>query len=561
MKHLISILVLVALVATLGMAGEQKVAKVRPPQAFTGDEPAAIGPLPQTALAKPTAAPGTELVQTYYDFGSNGGGVHNLINFGDGTLVLGRMMALDAAYTSRGSYYSYFDGSSWTTPARIEGVRRGYNCIDQFKDFGGIEVNISHVGMEVNVDGAKGQGAWSSSLTGGTSGNQWPRMAAGGGTYVHVVASNAATTYYRSTDGGVTFDKKDDTTVYHGTYSGAEGYDIAAQGAKVGIVVGERSNMTVLLSTNNGDTWSEQTIWTIHPDSGKLAQGATELIPDGSVAAIFDNDGNFHIVSGSYLGIGDSTWTEQTFYSLTAPVRHWSQATGWQNIAFPPNDTLIVPQGGGVGRDGGIASQVDIGVGAGKNLYVTYESVVPIKDDSAGYVDHIFALASTNGGTAWSAPKDLTPDPGFSYQFAMLADLVDANLHIVYNASVTAGNSVQGQFAARLTPVMYLKVPASSLTAVKETATGIANKYTLDQNFPNPFNPTTNINFTLANSGNVKLTVFNVLGQEVATLLNGYKSAGSYTVDFNASTLSSGVYFYALTAGSFTDVKKMVLMK
>jgi hypothetical protein len=59
----------------------------------------------------------------------------------------------------------------------------------------------------------------------------------------------------------------------------------------------------------------------------------------------------------------------------------------------------------------------------------------------------------------------------------------------------------------------------------------------------------------------VKLTVYNVLGQEVATLVNGYKNAGSYAAQFNASKVSSGVYFYTLTAGSFTDVKKMVLLK
>jgi hypothetical protein len=561
-KKTVTVLMMLVLVSALALAGQQKVAKVGPRKAITGDEPARISSVQRTSLAKPTAAPGTELTTTYYDYGSNGGPCHNLINYGDGTLSLGRMIAADAGYTTRGTYYAYFDGSTWTSPLRIESVKRGWGNIDQFKDVSGIEVTVAHAGLAVNVDGAKGQGSWTEALTGGTNGTSWPRMATGGGTYVHIIASNTGVKphYTRSADGGSTFEEND-SLIYHGTMTGGDNYDIAAQGSKVGIVIGNQTDLTVLLSSDNGNTWSEQTIWTIHADSGALPYNTTELVPDGGLAAIFDNSGNFHVVSGSYLGIGDSVNTEATYYSLQAPIRHWSEATGWHDIAFPPQDTLIVsgPEAGA--RNGDIASEPDIAVDASNHLYVVYASTVPILDDSSHYVTHIFALASTDGGTTWGTTHDVTPDAGFSAQFPSMADLVDANLHIVYNASAFAGNSVQGTFAAVPTPVMYLEVPANSLTAVKETGSGIAKKYSLDQNFPNPFNPTTNINYTLANAGNVKLTVYNVLGQEVATLVNGYKNAGSYAAQFNASKVSSGVYFYTLTAGSFTDVKKMVLLK
>ncbi|MBU2447260.1 MAG: T9SS type A sorting domain-containing protein [Bacteroidetes bacterium] len=90
-------------------------------------------------------------------------------------------------------------------------------------------------------------------------------------------------------------------------------------------------------------------------------------------------------------------------------------------------------------------------------------------------------------------------------------------------------------------------------------------EFTLSQNYPNPFNPSTKIQYSLRNAGFVSLKVFNLLGREVATLVNSNQEAGSYTVPFNTSeaklNLASGVYFYRLEAGSFVSTKKLILMK
>jgi len=80
-------------------------------------------------------------------------------------------------------------------------------------------------------------------------------------------------------------------------------------------------------------------------------------------------------------------------------------------------------------------------------------------------------------------------------------------------------------------------------------------------NYPNPFNPSTNIRFELPRASNVTVKVFNLLGQVVASILSEHKEAGVYTVPFNASSLSSGVYFYRVEAGNFVDVKQMLLIK
>ena len=94
-----------------------------------------------------------------------------------------------------------------------------------------------------------------------------------------------------------------------------------------------------------------------------------------------------------------------------------------------------------------------------------------------------------------------------------------------------------------------------------EHQNGAPQTYALSQNYPNPFNPSTKIDFTIPASSQVQLKVYNMLGQEVATLINGALTAGSHTATFDASRLSSGVYLYKLTAGSFVTTKKMVLVK
>jgi Secretion system C-terminal sorting domain len=85
--------------------------------------------------------------------------------------------------------------------------------------------------------------------------------------------------------------------------------------------------------------------------------------------------------------------------------------------------------------------------------------------------------------------------------------------------------------------------------------------FNLEQNYPNPFNPSTKINYSVPEAGNVKLAVYNIVGEEVAVLVNGYTQAGSFDVTFNASNLPSGVYLYKLQSANSVQTKKMILLK
>ncbi|HTO92921.1 MAG TPA: T9SS type A sorting domain-containing protein, partial [Bacteroidota bacterium] len=99
------------------------------------------------------------------------------------------------------------------------------------------------------------------------------------------------------------------------------------------------------------------------------------------------------------------------------------------------------------------------------------------------------------------------------------------------------------------------------ITGVSPVPSGEPLKFALEQNYPNPFNPSTEIAFTIPKASQVELNVYNVLGQQVATLVNGPMAAGSHAVTFNAANLASGVYFYRLQAGSLATTQKMLLMK
>jgi glucuronoarabinoxylan endo-1,4-beta-xylanase len=101
----------------------------------------------------------------------------------------------------------------------------------------------------------------------------------------------------------------------------------------------------------------------------------------------------------------------------------------------------------------------------------------------------------------------------------------------------------------------------SYITTDVENLVELPTKFELMQNYPNPFNPTTVISYSVLSRGNVTLRVYNILGQEVRTLVNQVQAPGTYQVNFNASDLSTGMYIYQIQAGSFVSSKKMMLVK
>jgi hypothetical protein len=154
----------------------------------------------------------------------------------------------------------------------------------------------------------------------------------------------------------------------------------------------------------------------------------------------------------------------------------------------------------------------------------------------------IGVFVSTDGGGNWQDFNDGLPDA-----------VQGMDLNITYTNNVirvmTHGN---GGYERKL---------LSQIPTGLEQAPIVASSFKLEQNYPNPFNPSTTISWQLQVDAFVSLKVYDVLGNEVASLVNEEKPAGIYEVEFDASTLSSGTYFYRLEAGSFVQTRKMILLK
>ena len=148
-------------------------------------------------------------------------------------------------------------------------------------------------------------------------------------------------------------------------------------------------------------------------------------------------------------------------------------------------------------------------------------------------------LQSTDAGTSWTNKVNYAV-------FDSTNTVIDVTIAPSGAVYVCAGNSVIYSNAALTNVLADPKVP---------------QEYSLGQNFPNPFNPATTISYQLPVRSNVRLTVYNILGKEIATLVSKVMEPGYYSVRFDASALSSGLYFYRLQSDKYTEVKKMMLIK
>ncbi len=161
------------------------------------------------------------------------------------------------------------------------------------------------------------------------------------------------------------------------------------------------------------------------------------------------------------------------------------------------------------------------------------------------YNDNVVAAAGLGG-------ISISNDGGFNWS--------DASTGLTDMSCYSLGISGTFMFIGTLGGVWYRPL-SEIITSVNEKHNVIPNEYSLYQNYPNPFNPSTTITYELPKASFVTLKVFDMLGREIKSLVNGYKSQGKYSVNFNASNLASGVYFYKIESGEYSSIKKMLLLK
>ncbi|MBT8381239.1 MAG: T9SS type A sorting domain-containing protein, partial [Ignavibacteria bacterium] len=194
---------------------------------------------------------------------------------------------------------------------------------------------------------------------------------------------------------------------------------------------------------------------------------------------------------------------------------------------------------------------------------------------------HVFR--STNKGTTWTDISSNLPDAPvnafvvdnlyperlylgndvgmyFSYNSGQSWYVLGEGLPVLPVGDIEIHPATNELVAGTYGRSMY-KIDLDSVSGVENEGISIADNFVLEQNYPNPFNPTTTIEYTISNSQFVSLKVYDVLGNEITTLVNEVKSTGTYEVTFKADGLPSGTYFYQLKAGPFSETKKMILIK
>jgi hypothetical protein len=197
------------------------------------------------------------------------------------------------------------------------------------------------------------------------------------------------------------------------------------------------------------------------------------------------------------------------------------------------------------GVEGNFPQQL-IQIPGGRLMYAAFSgtsSGLTILDENGAYIRSLTAVSGTRGAYLLGNGHYLTTNAAGVHE-------VDSATGTLIRTISTAANF---QYITPYNPGVLLGNGNNGINT--------PDGFTLEQNYPNPFNPETSIRFTLPENSFVSLKVYDINGKLVKTLVNGSKSAGSHEVSFNASELSSGVYFYTLKAGGFTESKKMLLTK
>ncbi|MCW8822829.1 MAG: T9SS type A sorting domain-containing protein [Ignavibacteriaceae bacterium] len=200
---------------------------------------------------------------------------------------------------------------------------------------------------------------------------------------------------------------------------------------------------------------------------------------------------------------------------------------------LPNNITVVSPNGG---------------------EHLSIRDTIEIKWNSVS-VDSVRIKLSLNGGTNWITIVDSTPSDS---TYKWFVQVPNPSWNCLIKISDVADSTIYDKSDSTFAIDRFLSIDDSSRLLPKE--------FSLSQNFPNPFNPSTKIKFQIpgqARNDNAVFTlnVYDVLGNEIATLINEEKQPGEYEVEFNGSELPSGIYFYQLKAGNYIETKKMMLLK
>jgi photosystem II stability/assembly factor-like uncharacterized protein len=329
-----------------------------------------------------------------------------------------------------------------------------------------------------------------------------------------VTTSSASATFiYKTTNGGANW-----TQVFSQTGGFMDAFYFI--NANTGFAIGDQAGTprwSIFKTTNAGTTWDSTGLYV---PAGADAGYNNSVCGVGS--KIWFGTNGLKVMYSSNSG---TSWVPQTLSEATVQAIWFND----DSRGLAGGDSLMITTNGGVSwtRLNSIGYSAFSGIcGAGSSWWYTrrYSTQVSF---------------SSNNGVSWVA--QWTAPPSAYYNHMSLS-----------RTGATIWAVRQDGFISRY---------GQPVVGIEQIGSEVPSQYSLSQNYPNPFNPVTKINYALPQNGFVKLTVYDALGRVVNNLVNENKTAGSYSVDFNASELTSGIYFYRLEVNGFSETNKMLLIK
>lgn len=258
---------------------------------------------------------------------------------------------------------------------------------------------------------------------------------------------------------------------------------------------------------------------------------------------------------------GSSGWA--IFYDLIAGSRNVTVTQMSSGNAGTANATFNVEV---YTRSGtGLGGPVSIGPGSSSAGWTLLGTVPAVQGSTTNGISLVFAIPPINVDaydTVGVAVKFLDIGPRYyGTGSPPLSVYSDTNLTLITGDVRSAPFTPTGSWFSSRALTGEIRYVISPATYIGKIGTEAPAEFKLRQNYPNPFNPITKINYDIAKTGFVSLKVYDILGDEVAVLVNEMMNPGLYIIDFNASNLSSGTYFYRLEVNGFVDTKKMIVLK
>ncbi len=578
-----------------------------PAPAITADVP--VMPLQAgNLITNSKAALESTLGGSRYDMQTNQAISSRICLFPDGTMSgVWTQGFIDSNYPDRGTGYDYFDGTAWgpAPTARIEDVRTGWPCIQPWNGNG--EIIVCHKAGTTDVllekRPVKGTGAWISSTIlppAGTTGIGWPRILTSGPNhnFIHMIlittptgnggtayqGLDAALLYYRSPDGGVTWDK-DAVILPQLTTADYDGFtpDTYAWGTAHGDTIyfalgAPYTDTFIMKSDDNGNNWTK--IPVLSNANKKIPAGTTSLpewkSSDGAMAVEMDHAGIIHAAFGvgaGYIDAGSKyiigNYNGLVYWNTTMPMLQDSlildtldvhgQLLAYVSNGPGPGDTIIAVPFYRVS----LSSFPQITVDEYNNLFFLWSAATPGDPSPDPYnYRHIWGRARTNN-TQWNPPYDL--NAGILYMFqeyvyqSVTKTIRNDNLEMIYQTSPQPGSNIaDATIPVHDVTIEHRSVPIwMFLVGIDKKDT--APNFNLGLGYPNPVKGMTNLDLTITSQSAVSVDVVNTMGRVIMKADKGTMPAGKHKITLDAGNFAPGIYFCTVTVSGNRVTRKIVV--